>query len=840
MLETTISNFIEQQFPQIYREEGPFFVEFLKQYYVWLESDPTSPLYQSRRHISNHDIDTTVDSFLLFFKEKYLKNIQINTATNTKQLIKNSVDLYRSKGTENAIHLFFDLIFSAESEVYYPGNDVWRLSNAEWVLPRYLEVTSMPANRLLVGRAVVGVNSGATAFVERLVRRKIGNNYVEVLYVSAVKDDFQNGEIVKLSSASDTEFDEFPTVIGSLTTLEVTDGGTLFSKGEVVKLTSRTGDQGRALVTDLQSITGIVDFTLKDGGWGYSVNTDIYVSEKVINLANVHITSTTNTSMEGKISVVTQPMANVQWYSNTGPFIAGETVYNYYANGVLIGVNTILSAEYGTNTTTNFFLLNTTSGNNYMDPAQAYYYSVANTKSFRVQNAGWTDNTANGTFVGHSSNVTVFCTGNSQSFSVDDNAYQISSNNVVYVSGAVKSVNPTTANSFFMEIVNLDGLYLTNQSLISDVSNKNVAIVAMTLDVGLRTITGNFSTLPGNFLKSTSNTETLNATVSQISFGSGANTGYDTDFLYPESVDINTNYVRDHLDESQSANWVNAASYGASLNNANLTNKTLALALQFTTKTLGTIPRLKNENPGIGYSYAPFVDVVEPLVAPMALQDFVLRYTTTTGVFVIGEEVTQELNGAKGLVKFANTSEIHIKRLTFSDRWVAGNSSNAYLIIGTTSGHQAYPDEVTYDSEGIAGHNAIITTKVTSSSTAAATLKVTDSGFCFRDGDDVRFSDLQDEHSGTARASVVTTGIGSGFYKTTAGFLSSNKYLQDGDYYQDFSYEIRSPITVGRYADMLKSVLHVSGTKVFSSILKSTVIDSTATVIVSSVSQANT
>jgi hypothetical protein len=123
----------------------------------------------------------------------------------------------------------------------------------------------------------------------------------------------------------------------------------------------------------------------------------------------------------------------------------------------------------------------------------------------------------------------------------------------------------------------------------------------------------------------------------------------------------------------------------------------------------------------------------------MALQDFVLRYTTTTGVFVIGEEITQELNGAKGLVKFANTSEVHIRRLTFSDRWVAGNSSNAYLIIGTTSGHQAYPDEVTYDSEGIAGHNAIITTKVTSSNTAAATLKVTDSGFCFRDGDDVHF-----------------------------------------------------------------------------------------------------
>jgi hypothetical protein len=51
MSETEISDFIEQQFPEIYREEGPFFVEFLKQYYTWLETDSLSPVYQARRHL---------------------------------------------------------------------------------------------------------------------------------------------------------------------------------------------------------------------------------------------------------------------------------------------------------------------------------------------------------------------------------------------------------------------------------------------------------------------------------------------------------------------------------------------------------------------------------------------------------------------------------------------------------------------------------------------------------------------------------------------------------------------------------------------------------------------
>jgi hypothetical protein len=74
-----------------------------------------------------------------------------------------------------------------------------------------------------------------------------------------------------------------------------------------------------------------------------------------------------------------------------------DTVFNYYANGSLIGTNKIISAEYGTNTTTNFFLLNTQTGNNFMDPTLPFYYKAGNTASFQVQNAGWANNTATGT-----------------------------------------------------------------------------------------------------------------------------------------------------------------------------------------------------------------------------------------------------------------------------------------------------------------------------------------------------------------------------------------------------------------------------------------------------------
>jgi len=108
IIEKKISNLIENQFPSFYREEGPIFIEFVKQYYKWLENE--NALKHSRNYFDYKDIDSTTDQFLVYFKEKYLKNIQFETTTNTRQLLKHTLDLYRSKGTERSIDLLFKLV----------------------------------------------------------------------------------------------------------------------------------------------------------------------------------------------------------------------------------------------------------------------------------------------------------------------------------------------------------------------------------------------------------------------------------------------------------------------------------------------------------------------------------------------------------------------------------------------------------------------------------------------------------------------------------------------------------------------------------------------------------
>lgn len=240
MLEKTISNLIQNQFPEVFRENGPDFISFVTEYYKWMET-ANNALYYSRNFPELHDIDETVDDFVIYFKEKYLKNIQFSTVASTRTMVKHSLDLYRSKGTERGLDLFFRSVYGTSSEVYYPGDDVFKLSSGKWVIPRYIEVSFSVNNRLFENKQIVGLTSGATAFCERYVRKKISSKYINIFYVSAINGNFQTGEVITIDGMT---MKDSPTMVGSLTSLQVFSGGESFKIGDRVTLTGGSGYQG--------------------------------------------------------------------------------------------------------------------------------------------------------------------------------------------------------------------------------------------------------------------------------------------------------------------------------------------------------------------------------------------------------------------------------------------------------------------------------------------------------------------------------------------------------------------------------------------------------------------
>lgn len=83
-------------------------------------------------------------------------------------------------------------------------------------------------------------------------------------------------------------------------------------------------------------------------------------------------------------------------------------------------------------------------------------------------------------------------------------------------------------------------------------------------------------------------------------------------------------------------------------------------------------------------------------------------------------------------------------------------------------------------------------------------------------------ADLSGSGDGTANVTVSTIeGLFTypGRYLNDDGHLSSYNFLQDRDFYQDFSYVIRSQESVAKYRKAVKQLIHPAGTKLFGEFL---------------------
>ena len=76
-IEKTLSFFINQQFPAIYRESGQELVQLARDYYKWMETTSNQSTYVSRRFFEYRDIDTTIKDLLIFYKNKYLADLEL-------------------------------------------------------------------------------------------------------------------------------------------------------------------------------------------------------------------------------------------------------------------------------------------------------------------------------------------------------------------------------------------------------------------------------------------------------------------------------------------------------------------------------------------------------------------------------------------------------------------------------------------------------------------------------------------------------------------------------------------------------------------------------------------
>jgi hypothetical protein len=495
-IEKRISPLIQSQFPSFYQEEGENFIAFTRAYYEWLEST-NNPLYHSRRLPDYRDIDSTTDDFIVHFKEKYLKNIQFDTATNKKLLVKNSLDLYRAKGTERAVDLFFKLVYGTAAEVRYPAEKIFRLSDGVYEKPEYLEIGYSIYNIDYVGKQVVGQLSGAKAFVEKYIRRRVGKGFVNLLYISGRQGEFRNGEVIGLNINNEPVFDitKRSKLVGSVKRVTVQNRGRDFAVGDIVRFTN--GDRGLgglARVESISSQTGLVDFIFVDGGYGYTLDAESIVSEKVLNLNQV-TADFTSENYYRLFERGVQPVVNIGYSAATSNVSVGNTVYRYAANGMLAAQGRVLEVDT-TSSTNGFISVSHTSG--VFVPSATYYTGINNTgTSFTASTL--TDKSMSGKFMNIPTDYAVIITSPSATFTVGDvvqqqNAGYITASgtvaNVIILEGEVQLTLTDARGAFKNSKRMADWDYKAGTGTITAVTTSNV-------------VTGTSTAFNNNYINST-------------------------------------------------------------------------------------------------------------------------------------------------------------------------------------------------------------------------------------------------------------------------------------------------------------------------------------------------
>jgi len=303
-IEKSISFFINQQFPAIYREDGPELVQLAKDYYTFMETQTNQSIYVSRRFYEYKDVDTTIKSLLIFYQKKYLADLELKESL-IPFLVKNILDLYRRKGTKAGIELFFSIFYNEyDIDIVYPSSKMLKPSNSEWKTGAFLQMFPNDNQFLsksniaytyadLISKNITGSISKAVASVTKINSILINGIYTPIIYIDNVQGKFTKyddiftsiaGEIVTFGrlNGSLSEFTVDPTGGPGSKKLPNNNPGDLF---KVVSSTSGAGGEGIVVTTSAET-DSIATYDIQDGGFGYTVaNTSFIVSDQAIQRA---------------------------------------------------------------------------------------------------------------------------------------------------------------------------------------------------------------------------------------------------------------------------------------------------------------------------------------------------------------------------------------------------------------------------------------------------------------------------------------------------------------------------------------------------------------------------
>lgn len=929
MIKAKLSSIVSNQFPAFFKEEGENFLAFIEAYYEYLEQN--GKLTDAIQNLeSNRDINTTLDEYIKYFQDTLLPSVPHEVAADKKLLAK-YVKFYNfTRGSLASYKLLFRTLYNEAVEVYYPADQMLKVSDGDWNHDQYLVTNYDINNYKFIGKTIQGQESRAEALVEDIVGRVIRNRDVMQINVSNVRGSFNHLEPVRILSEGATGTGHAPVVEAGLSRIEIISPGGEYSKGDVVELLSdNVGDFGKVVVTNTIDLGGSITFSILDGGSGYTSSIGgVDQGETQISITGGDGQTPASFTLEqpdiGDTFAISMN-TNLVGANNTYGLYGAKVTYADSSTGIMnTFANTIIGAasfgfpeqnelpsnkHYRDNTNAAIQIANSAQislGDSLFgvtSSANAIVTEVVDATAgaawFRVdtyRNFAGTETVKIGTAAGASiGTVTTF-----QSNTVGGHVLQLGRPTSVVINEGdeLVSVSPfsyiaNTADAIKVnEITHSFGVVKKIVSNIPYGYEHNPTantILSGTVDSSSNTVTGSGTSFLSDFsvgdaIKSGGQSsrrvvsvaddttlvvsQSFNPALSSSAYGKGgvwralttyrvaANNTANTSNQFhtgPMSSFIELDGVRKVGFATVVANVASTSSNTVFENRHTL----LSDSLVFKTATFGTIENLSNKVGGDGFSIAPTVRVVEPNISILGIGEQYITLQSdninwaTANSQVSGldtnDALAQPSSGASGDIKagaepnktpvtiahangtfettvrvwqpflqrdpgnivFANNATVTIKK--FGSSTIPGEVDNRV----TTSVGTAKIVKIV--DEGVVGKNARILPNVGANGTITG-LRVIDSGFSYFNNERVRVQDSghPDATQAVVRLTMDNVANSEGYYSSSRSHVSTKRgYIQDSDFYQEFSYQVVAPLALDRYREIALKLVHPSGQKLF-------------------------
>ena len=782
-----IAPLVKHQFPDFYREEGDNFVQFIAAYYEWMDEE--GPIAKSRNLLETSDIDGVGEEYIDFFFSKYMNGIPKDVLSDKALLEKHILSVYRSKGSIEGMKLLFRLLYNLDVEIFIPQEDVLMVSGGNWVRKQYIEVEERDSNYTYDNKLIRGTTSGATAYVSSVSKVNTEFNTVHLLYITDITpgsggSSFVPGEYVMHDGL---DIRQATLIKGSVVGARVVASDQDHATSDILTTESTSGSELKFEVNkilDPELSKGYLNFTIVDGGYGYALDSPVIVerlsafegsgaSFKVGSLANTS-TFTYNTNLiYPEVSTIIAP-ANTQFNARAsvtgGASIAGAglgvTQINLTSNGSGYIANATITFGSGTAAATGTANSEgkisggtiTYTGSAYESAPTITFGAPANT-SFNA-NTAVTNGASTGLTTDANSTINVAIItvpGGTAAFKAGDQIiYRVASGNTA-IGGL------TSGNTYYVQHANT-----TKIALAATPGGARIQLTKGFTESGhaLQGMTAIGNTTIGVVLDANSTIAVTNANT----------------FLYGRSVKYtalngntaitglanNTWYYVQHSNDT-----VIALSTAIGGSRITLTRPTATVA----SRTDGHYLQANAQ-----FSSNLNVGTIESQLSSCLADD-----TLEIGQIKTLTAVTSGDHKYNGSVK----STVFEKRV-----W-------GYNII----------DEY----GNLWGNNANISGRLATGNGVISGVALVSSGYAYNTADEeLRFVN-ESNNQITAVLSMIVDGVATeeGSWIDNSGFLNSDKYITDSDYYQEFSYEIQVEKSLNKYVDIIKKLAHPVGNKMF-------------------------